>query len=321
MRRALALLAAATACAAAAPATAQLTATVRPRPTERSAPRVDYAQLRAGLDARIAALRARAPGAVVAVAVRDLAPGGGTLDVAPDSVFHAASTMKLAVMIEVVRRAEHGGTALDQPVLLVNQFASAADGTPYALDPADDSDSSAYALVGQRVPVRELVRRMIVRSSNLATNALVALVGADAVTATAHALGARRIVVRRGVEDGAAFRRGIVNTTTAADLAALLEAVETGRAASSAGCRWMRDVLLAQEFSAEIPAGVPAGTPVAHKTGWITGVLHDAAIVYPRGGSPYVVVVLTRGVAREEDARAFIVDVSRMVYGGMGGAR
>jgi beta-lactamase class A len=86
-------------------------AAAQPAPANGGAPGaaarpVDYAALRAAVEARVAALRARAPGAVVAVAVRDLAPGGGTLDVAPDSVFHAASTMKLPVMIAAVRDAE-----------------------------------------------------------------------------------------------------------------------------------------------------------------------------------------------------------------------
>ena len=84
----------------------------------------------------------------------------------------------------------------------------------------------------------------------------------------------------------------------------------------------MRAVLLAQEYAAEIPAGVPAGVPVAHKTGWIRGVLHDAALVYPPGRAPYVLVVLTRGVEDERLARAAIVDVSRAVWGAVvaGGA-
>ena len=76
----------------------------------------------------------------------------------------------------------------------------------------------------------------------------------------------------------------------------------------------MRYVQLAQEFSSENPAGVPAGTPVAHKTGWITGVLHDAAVVYPRGRAPYVLVVLTRGFADGEVAAATGRDISAAVY-------
>jgi beta-lactamase class A len=123
------------------------------------------------------------------------------------------------------------------------------------------------------------------------------------------------------VEDDKAFRAGLNNTTTARDLAVLLEAIETGRAASRASCDRMRDILLEQEFNAEIPAGLPPGTKVAHKTGWISGVLHDAAIVYPAGRRPYVLVVLSRGISDEQVARRLIVDVSRLVYARAMGSR
>jgi beta-lactamase class A len=239
--------------------------------------------LRGRIEARIGALRAAVPTAVVAVAVRDLAPGGGALDLAGDSVFHAASTMKLPVMMALFRAADSTGRGLDEEIVLTNAFTSDADGSPYALDPKDDSDSAAYALVGTHVSVRELTRRMIVRSSNLATNALIARADPVRTTALARALGAARMEVRRGVEDDVAFRAGIINTTTAPDLAVLLVALERGRAASPASTRAMLDILRAQEHNAEIPAGLPPGTVVAHKTGSITGVLHDAALVYPTG--------------------------------------
>ena len=270
--------------------------------------------LRRAVEARLSALRASVPTAVVAVSVRDLAPGGGGFDVAGDSVFHAASTMKLPVMIELFRAADRSGRGLDEEIVLTNSFTSVADGSPYALSPADDSDSAAYALVGRPVSVRELTRRMIVRSSNLATNALIARADPARTTATARALGATRIAVRRGVEDNVAFRAGIINTTTAPDLAALLVALERGTAASPASTRAMLDILRAQEHNEEIPAGLPAGTPVAHKTGWITGVLHDAALVYPPTRPPYVLVVLTRGVPDVAAARAAIVDVARLTH-------
>jgi beta-lactamase class A len=235
--------------------------------------------------------------------------------------------MKVPVMIELVRESETGALRLDQRVLLVNQFGSIVDGSPYSLDPKEDSDSAMYARVGERVTVRELMDRMITRSSNLATNAVIALVGARRVDSVAHTLGATRMRVLRGVEDGKAYERGLNNTTTAADLAALLSAIANGRAASPAGTAVMLDVLSRQEFNGEIPAGLPAGTRVAHKTGQITAVLHDAAIVYPAGRPPYVLVVLTRGVPDEAVARALIADVSRLVYehavggGGAAGGR
>jgi beta-lactamase class A len=265
------------------------------------------------LAVQIARRASQVSGAVIGVAFHDLQTSD-TLYLNAAESFHAASTMKVPVMIELYRRIDAGGLRLDQGILLVNQFGSIVDGSPYSLDAGDDSDSSAYRLAGSRVPVRDLIDRMIARSSNLATNALIELVGATNANATAHMLGARDIRVLRGVEDDKAFRAGLNNTTTARDLAVLLEAIETGRAASPSSCARMRDIMLGQEFNTEIPAGLPAGTKVAHKTGWITGVLHDAAIVYPPGRRPYVLVVLTRGITDREQARLLIADISRLVY-------
>jgi len=265
--------------------------------------------LRARIERRVADHR----GAIVGIAFHDLQTGDSLYLNADDS-FHAASTMKVPVMIELFRRMDAGGLRPDQGVLLVNQFGSIVDGSPYSLDAGEDSDSSAYKLVGSRVSVKDLIDRMITRSSNLATNALIELARASNANETAHMLGARNIRVLRGVEDGKAFRAGLNNTTTARDLAVLLEAIETGRAASHASCDAMRDILLHQEFNEEIPAGLPPGTRVAHKTGWITGVLHDAAIIYPPGRKPYVLVVLTRDIPDEKVARPLIADISRMVW-------
>ncbi len=253
------------------------------------------------------------PGAIVGVAFHDLQTGDSLYLNADDS-FHAASTMKVPVMIQLFRSIDAGALRLDQGILLVNQFGSIVDGSPYSLDAGDDSDSSAYKLAGTRVPLKELIDRMITRSSNLATNALIELVRASNANATAHMLGARNIRVLRGVEDNKAFQAGMNNTTTARDLAVLLEAIETGRAASRSSCDAMREILLHQEFNEEIPAGLPPGTRVAHKTGWITGVLHDAATVYPPGRKPYMLVVLTRNIPDDKVARRLIADVSRIVW-------
>jgi beta-lactamase class A len=266
--------------------------------------------LRARIDARIA----QVPGARVSVVYREL-DGSDSLVLGGDSLYHAASTMKVPVLIEVFRRVDAGDLSLDRPVLLVNQFGSIVDGSPFSVDAGDDSDSLLYRRIGQRVPVGELVEHMITRSSNLATDAVIALVGADHVTATMRALGARRMLVLRGVEDGKAFERGLNNEATASDLATLLAAIETGRAASRRSCDFMRAILLRQEFNSEIPAGLPPGTPVAHKTGWITGVSHDAAIIYPPGRPPFVLVVLTAGIPQRATAQALIADVARLVYG------
>ena len=253
------------------------------------------------------------PGAQVGLAYIDLA-SGDTLFLNADTSFHAASTMKVPVMIELFRRANTGSFRMDQGLLMVNQFASIVDGSPYSLDVGSDSDSTLYHRIGQRVRVDTLLRLMITRSSNFATNTLITLVGADAVTRSMRSLGAQRIQVLRGVEDGKAFEKGLNNTTTARDLATILRAVQEGRAGSPAATQEMLAILLAQEFNEKIPAGLPPGTRVAHKTGEITAVSHDAAIIYRPERKPYVLVVLTRGIADGTRSSKLIADISAILY-------
>jgi len=265
--------------------------------------------LRQHIERRVAA----DSGAQVGIAYVDLG-ADDTLFINADSTFHAASTMKVPVMIELFRRANSGSFRMDQGLLMVNQFASLADGSPFALDPGSDSDSSLYQKIGERVRVDSLLKLMITRSSNFATNTLITLVGADQVTRTMRELGASRIQVLRGVEDGKAFERGMNNTTTARDLAIILRAIQEGKAASPAATRQMLSILLAQEFNEKIPAGLPTGVRVAHKTGEITAVSHDAAIVYPSGRPAYVLVVLTRGIIDGAKSSKLIADISSLVY-------
>jgi beta-lactamase class A len=120
--------------------------------------------------------------------------------------------------------------------------------------------------------------------------------------------------VLRGGEDQKAFDAGLINTITAADLGNLLAQIENGRVLSAASSSLMRDIQLAQEFNDKIPAGLPPGTRVAHKTGEITAVSHDAAIIYPPRRKPYVLAVLTRGISDGKASAALIADVSRLVY-------
>lgn len=265
--------------------------------------------LRTRIERRIA----QVPGATVGVAFRDLVRGD-TMYLGADERFHAASTMKVPVMIELFRKVDRHQLSLTQRLELKNEFSSIVDGSPYALSAGDDSDSLVYTWVGSQATVHDLLEHMITRSSNLATNTLIGLVGAADANATAHALGARDIQVLRGVEDGKAYAAGMNNMTTARDLATLMAAIESGSAASRASTDSMRAILSRQEFNDEIPAGLPAGTHVAHKTGQITGHLHDAAIVYPQRRGPYVLVVLTRGIDDEKVARSLIADISKLVY-------
>ena len=268
--------------------------------------------LRATLDARIA----RAPARAVGLYYRSLARADSIL-IDANLRFHAASTMKLPVMIQIFRDADAGLLNLDDSLTVHTAFPSLVEGA-FVVGKEDDSDSTLYALVGRNRSVRDLLERMITRSSNLATNILIERVGADRAQRTSRALGAWSIQVLRGVEDGAAYRAGLNNTTTARDLGVLLEAIATGRAASRAACDSMLAILGRQEFNEGIPVGVPPGTRVAHKTGWIGEVVyHDAAVVFPPERGGYVLVVLTGGIKEDSVAHNLVADVSRLVYDGV----
>jgi beta-lactamase class A len=272
----------------------------------------DLTAVRGRLEQRIA----RAPARAVGLYYRSLARPESLL-IGANLRFHAASTMKIPVMIQIFRDADARLLALDESLAVHTAFPSLVDGSPFSVGKEDDSDTTLYALVGKRTSVRDLLERMITRSSNLATNLLIERVGADRAQHSARALGAWSIQVLRGVEDGAAYRAGLNNTTTARDLGALLGAIATGRAASRVACDSMLGILGRQEFNEGIPAGLPPGTRVAHKTGWIGGVVyHDAAIVTPAGSKGYILVVLTAAIEQDSVAHNLVADVARLLYEG-----
>jgi beta-lactamase class A len=251
--------------------------------------------------------------AQVSVAFLDLATGDSVL-VDAHAQIHAASTMKVPVMLELFRRADAGEISLDDSIPVRNEFRSIAVDSTYALDPGDDSDSAMYAFVGRRVAIRTLIEHMITRSSNLATNTLIALADPRRIARTMETIGAGEMHVLRGVEDGPAFRAGMNNTTSAYALAKVMAAVAQGRAASAASSRAMVDVLSRQEFTGMIPAGVPPGVRTANKTGDITRHAHDAAIVFPPGRAPYVLVVMTKGFVSPSSAAPVAREISAAVW-------
>jgi beta-lactamase class A len=184
-----------------------------------------------------------------------------------------------------------------------------------------------YNAIGKKMTIRQLVEQMITVSSNLATNLLIELVGAENVTATLRELGIQNMQVRRGVEDIKAYQRGWNNQTDAFDLMLTLQMIAEKQAPlSGAACDSMLAILQRQKFRDAIPAGLPAGTVVGNKTGSITKIAHDAAIVFPKSEfdkkptaarKPYVLVVLTRGLQEEKSANRIIAAISRKIYLGL----
>jgi beta-lactamase class A len=249
----------------------------------------------------------------VSLALCDLASGFQIL-VKPDVPFHPASTIKLGVMLEVYHQAAQGEFALDDLLTVKNSFLSLADQSEYLLSPEDDSETDLYGHVGEAQSIRDLTRRMIIFSSNLAANLLIEKVGASRITHFMQALGTNDLVIRRGLEDQKAFSLGFNNSVTARSLMQVLLRLAKRSVVSPEASDEMIAILMRQHFNEGIPAQLPAEVSVAHKTGWIDWVYHDAAIVYPPRHSPYVVVILTSGLSEKDEAPALVAALSAAIY-------
>lgn len=234
-----------------------------------------------------------------------------------DEAFHPASTIKIHVMMEIFHQAEEGLLSLEDRLPIINSFASIAEGSKFSLDVKDDSEITLYSRLGESESVDELTRLMIVRSSNLATNILLDRIGTKNVNGFIQALGIGGVSVRRGVEDNAAFRLGLNNSATARGLTKTMQLIAEKKVVSKPASEKMIEIMLQQEFNESIPALLPESVKVAHKTGWTGDVYHDTGIVIPESRNPYVLSIMTRGFAenQEDEAHACMANISKIIYG------
>ncbi len=210
-------------------------------------------------------------------------------------VFHAASTIKLAVLLALLKAAEDGRVRLGERLHVRNRFQSQADGTPFFLQADRDGDPDLYKAVGRTASLHALAETMIVRSSNLATNLLIEHLGVATIAAVLAEAGLDALRCLRGVEDEAAFSQGLNNQVTAEGLLKLFRALHEAKSLRPESRDRFFEILLQQRFNGMIPAGLPesAKARVAHKTGEISTVCHDAGMVFLPGRAPYILVVLT----------------------------
>jgi beta-lactamase class A len=232
-----------------------------------------------------------------ALAFKDLQTGEEIL-INEHRLFHAASTMKTPVMIEVFKQLH-----MSDSIVVKTEFNSIVDGK-FSLSPENDSEKTLYVI--KKTTVEDLTNKMIINSSNLATNILIEIVGAKNVTRSMRELGAKDIQVLRGVEDGKAFEAGLNNKVTAYDLMLIFSSIVDKKE--------MIDILLQQEFNDIIPAKLPKDVKVAHKTGWINGLHHDSGIVMLPDGRKYVLVILSDSLEDEKAAIENMATVSKMIY-------
>ncbi|HVB66016.1 MAG TPA: serine hydrolase [Nitrolancea sp.] len=260
-------------------------------------------------------------------AMVDAAPAHVAVDIAlndgttlyqrePESLFDAASLYKLGIMVEVYRERDSGLLTFDDPVTLF-------PGYFYEEDSVYDPGVDVYA----EFSVGDLLSSMITLSSNVAGQALLNLVGTDQVNATMASLGLtntrilwspvadvtggsgtastpRRLVhstilassTARFYHENTTFpavssAEGAYNVTTAGDMAQLFDELVAGTVVSPGTSAEMLALLSRQEINDRLPADLPPGTRVAHKTGDLDALLHDAGVIYAPKGQIVVVVM------------------------------
>ena len=267
----------------------------------------------AGLRKQIYTEFAKQPKGIFALAVKDLSTGQEFFINAHET-YHAASTMKTPVMIETYKQAAAGKFKITDSVTVKNEFKSILDGSKYSLDSVMDSEHDLYKRVGTKLSIYDILFRMITMSSNLATNNIIDLVGAENVNKTMRSYGVKKMEVLRGVEDEKAFKAGMNNTTNAYDLMLVFERLAKGTAVNPAASKAMLDILFHQHFSNKIAGKLPKDVKVANKTGSIVALMHDSGIVFLPDGRKYVIVMLSRGIENEDAASETLAKVSKIVY-------
>jgi beta-lactamase class A len=252
---------------------------------------------------------------VVSVVARVAGEDEPRVSVDPDARHYSASVMKLPILVAAYRLAERGQLDLAGPVRVHEEFDSRVPGQRFAMDESEDSDPTTWAALGTDVPLAELVGRMITASGNLATNVVLDEVGTDEVAAVLADAGcSSRTAIVRGIEDYHARDAGIDNLITADDMARLLVALAEGRLAGAEATASCERILQAQEYRNGIPAGLPEGLVIGNKTGWITSVNHDVALVRAPGMPPVGLAVLASAPGTEEEREAGIARIATAAW-------
>ena len=264
------------------------------------------------LNEQLARLAAERKARAIGVALHDVETGL-RFSLHGDRWFHAASTIKVAVLLAVFRAADQGRLRLEDSLHVRNRFISAADGSPFHLSRDSDAMPELYKRIGRVAKIGELAEGMIVASSNLATNLLLDYLTVEYSRNVLREAQADGVELRRGVEDHAAHETGINNQATANGLLALLSALRGDFLSAKSKEQAIR-ILLEQRFDSMIPAGLPPHAVVAHKTGEISTACHDIGIVYLPEREPYLAVILTEFDSERNGRRETVAAISEAIY-------
>ncbi len=257
------------------------------------------------LETRAEEIAARFDG-VMGLAILDLTDGRILLHNA-DRVFPAASSIKLAILVELYRQ--------DQEARAGAKGKAKLDDI-YTFDPKDlveDSQIMAGLTAGMtRITNRDLAQFMVAVSDNAAANILYDRVGKDNVNAMLHSLGLSKTMLRRKMMDTAAARRGDENIATPQEMVRLLEAIHKEKVLNKQSTtEFMKQLsTLKQSY---IPRYLPDSVQVANKPGELEGVRTDSGIIFAQK-RPFAMSVMTAYNRDEKAAEGAVSEVALEAY-------
>lgn len=241
---------------------------------------------------------------------------GFRLHIRPDEVYASASVMKVGVMLALYRLAQRRRLRLGSRIRVRNGFRSVADGRRYRVpsEIRDECACTTYRHLRRRLSLRRICHDMIRSSSNLATNLLIDRMGVPLIRRELSGLGLRDFNVVRGMYDMGAFDRNIHNTLTSAAALRALRTLIDNRYFRPGYRREMIHFLATTEHRDKIPTLLPPGVLVAQKSGYTDDESHDAALVFPQPGRPYILVILTHGHRERYRMEEKMARASLLVY-------
>jgi beta-lactamase class A len=206
-----------------------------------------------------------------------------------DTPFIAASLYKLAVLLRIESLVESGTLSYDDTITIADEDVT-----------IDGSNEPA----GTVLTIDDALEQMITYSDNGSALALLRVYGAPATNAKLAAAGIKGFHVAENSDED--------NMVTARALATYFDLLATRQLVSPAASDRMLARLQRQTINDRLPRDLPEGVAVAHKTGDLVGLIHDAGVIQAADG-PRIAVVLTEGGA-DEEARDLIARIGATVY-------
>jgi beta-lactamase class A len=271
-----------------------------PEPVSDGVPEAERERVEAALEG--AAQRIEGYEGVAGVYVRDL-EGDFGYGVRPDEEFFTASIIKVPVMVAVYRKVDEGELSFSQMIEIKEEDWAAGAGW------------LQWERAGTKQTVGDMLLLMMTQSDNVATNALIRTVGgADHVNKVARSLGAENTMLYQKVSSERAAIPQLDNRSTPRDMAAMMQQIAEGEAASEKSCEYMIELMDLNELDWWLDAGLPADVYAANKAGWLHEVYDDVGIV-KAGDRPYVIAILSKyGSGDVDQGRILIEDLSRIAW-------